>query len=348
MKDQIDYKILKKFAGGKYSMNDFRLVSYWFEDRRNEVELKNAIQKHWDEFSTADDGSEKDLSLVLNNLKELIEFGKPAVSFRNKLRHFYLRAAAILLLPLALYSLYSTFKVSPALEQTASIEIFSPRGARTHFLLPDGTQGWLNSGSSLSYASNFDKKRNVSLTGEAWFEVVHNEQKPFIVSTPNLDIRVLGTKFNVAAFPEESVTEVVLQEGKVKVDGNEKDFTAEMKPNEKFTYDKKKKEGFVQTVNSGQFCAWKDGLLVFRNEPLADVLKRIGRWYNVDILLTDTELAKFKYRATFQDEPLEEVIRLISLTAPIEYSFDTRKVDENDTFKKRSIIIRRKKGGPGF
>jgi ferric-dicitrate binding protein FerR (iron transport regulator) len=343
MKDQVDYKILKKFAGGKYSLNDFRLVSRWFDDINSEVELKYAIQKHWDEFSTADTGSEKNLSLVLNNLKEQIEFGKPAVSFRIKFQQFYFRAAAILLLPLVLYSLYSTFNVFPASEQTSSIEIFSPQGARTHFLLPDGTQGWLNSGSSLRYASNFDKKRNVSLTGEAWFEVVHNEKKPFVVRTPNLDVRVLGTKFNVAAFPEENITEVVLQEGKVKVDGNEKAFTAEMEPNEKFTYDKKKMEGFIQTVNSVQFSAWKDGLLVFRNEPLADVLKRIGRWYNVNILLTDPDLAKFKYRATFKDEPLEEVIRLISLTAPIEYSFDTRKPDENDTFKKRSIIIRRKK-----
>jgi ferric-dicitrate binding protein FerR (iron transport regulator) len=158
-----------------------------------------------------------------------------------------------------------------------------------------------------------------------------------------LDIQVLGTKFNVANFEEENRTEVVLQEGKVQVNGNEKELSTVLKPNEKFIYDRNLKTSSIQTVNAAQFSAWKDGLLVFRNEPLSEVLKRIGRWYNVEIILTDAELAKIRFRATFQEEPLEEVIRLISLTAPIKYSFDNRRIDDNGTYKKRSITIGRKK-----
>jgi len=343
MKEKIDYKILKNFAGGKYSLQDYKIVSRWFEDQNNEAELKDAIQQHWNEFSTENVDTEKDLSLLLIKLKQQIASKKTTLNFKNKFRQFYMRAAAILLLPLVLYSVYSTFQTSPSTENPVSIEIFSPQGARTHFQLPDGTQGWLNSGSSIKYAGNFEKKRDINLTGEAWFDVVHNERKPFVVKTKALNVQVLGTKFNVASFAEEDKTEVVLQEGKVQVNGNEKEFSTILKPDEKFTFDHNSQSSTIQTVNANQFSAWKDGLLVFRNEQLSEVLKRIGRWYNVEIILTDAELAKFRYRATFQEEPLEEVIRLISLTIPIEYNFDNRRVDDSGTYKKRSITIKRKK-----
>lgn len=342
MKEPVDYKILHKFALGKYSLKDFKLVSHWFEDKKSEADLKIAIQQHWYKFDDDFSGNEKDLTSVLNQLKQKIAKERPVVLFRKKIQKFYTRAAAILLLPLLLYSVYSTFQKIPAAEISSLIEIVSPNGARTHFHLPDGSQGWLNSGSILKYETDFQEKRTVELIGEAWFEVAPDEKSPFVVGTPHLDVQVLGTKFNVAAFPDEKVTEVVLQEGKVKVNGYNGTFTVDMKPDEKFTYNRDLQSGTIQTVNADQFSSWKDGLLVFRNEPLSEVLKRIGRWYNVEFVLTDPEIAKFRYRATFQEEQIEEVIRLISLTAPINYSFNKREMGDDGVFKKRIITIQRK------
>jgi len=342
MNEKIDYKILKKFAAGKYSLRDFRQVTNWFEDTNNETELKNAIHQHWHEFSDESPETEKDLSLVLNQLKQKITAQKPAVNFRIRVQRFYTRVAAILLLPLILYSIYSTFFISQPSEMAAAIEIVSPHGARTKFQLPDGTQGWLNSGSSLKYASNFLTKRKIDLVGEAWFEVAHNEKRPFVVHTKVLDVQVLGTKFNVTAFPDENVTEVVLQEGKVKVNGFKGVYTVDVKPDQKFTYNNSLQSGAIQEVKASQFSVWKDGMLVFRNEPLSEVLKRVSRWYNVDIVLNDPELENFRYRATFQEEQVEEVIRLISLTVPIEYSFNNREIGDDGVFKKRTITVRRK------
>ncbi|MBW8331810.1 MAG: DUF4974 domain-containing protein [Prolixibacteraceae bacterium] len=345
MKEPIDYKILRKFVLGKYSLKDFKLVSRWFEDKSSEADLKIAIQQHWHEFSEDFSGNPKDLTSVLNQLKQKIAKERPVVNFRKKIQKFYTRAAAILLLPLILYSVYSvysTFQKVTSYEISSLVEIVSPHGARTHFQLPDGSQGWLNSGSILKYKTDFQQKRTVQLIGEAWFEVAHDEKSQFIVGTPHLDVQVLGTKFNVAAFPEEKVTEVVLQEGKVKVNGYNGLFTVDMKPDEKFTYNRDTQSGTIQTVNAGQFSSWKDGLLVFRNEPLSEVLKRIGRWYNVEFVITDPEISKFRYRATFQEEQIEEVIRLISLTAPISYSFKKREMGEDGVFKKRIITIKRK------
>ena len=343
MKEQIDYKILKKFTLGKYSLKDFRLVSRWFDDQHNESGLKDAIRQHWNEFSPDAKGEEKDLSLILNQLRQKIATEKPVVNFRVGLQRFYTRVAAILLLPLLIYTAYSLFLNTTEAKIPSTVEIVSPHGARIHFQLPDGSQGWLNSGSSIKYKTDFQENRNVQLVGEAWFEVTHSDNTPFTVNTKTLDVLVMGTKFNVAAFAEEKVTEVVLQEGKVKVNGYDGLFTVEMNPDEKFTYDKTLQSGTIQTVNANQFGAWKDGLLVFRNEPLSEVLKRVGRWYNVEFVLTDPELSKFRYRATFQEEQVEEVIRLISLTAPIEYSFDSRVMGNNGVFEKRTITISRKK-----
>jgi ferric-dicitrate binding protein FerR (iron transport regulator) len=342
MNEKIDYKILKKFTAGKYSLRDFRQVSDWFEDTSNETELKNAIQQHWNDFSDDISDNEKDLNSVLTQIKQKISDQKPVVNFRIRIQRFYTRAAAILLLPLVLYSIYSTFFNAQSTEMAAAIEIVSPHGARTKFQLPDGTQGWLNSGSSLKYANNFLSERKISLVGEAWFEVAHNAKKPFVVHTKVLDVQVLGTKFNLTAFPDENVTEVVLQEGKVNVSGYKGLYKVDMKPDEKFTYDKKLQSGTIQEVKASQFSAWKDGLLVFRNEPLSEVLKRVSRWYNVDIVLNDPELENFRYRATFQEEQVEEVIRLISLTAPIVYSFNNREVANDGVFKKRTITVSRK------
>jgi ferric-dicitrate binding protein FerR (iron transport regulator) len=344
MIEKIDYTILRKFAGGKYSLSDFKLVSRWFDDVKQEKELKDAIREHWDEFSS-DSFEEKDLSLVLENIKQKITSEKQSSGIGVSLRilNLYMRIAAVLILPLLLYSVYTTF-VRPKNAETASnIEIFSPHGARTHFELPDGTQGWLNSGSQLQYGTDILKNRKVRLIGEAWFEVSKMDNKTFVVSTTSLDVQVLGTKFNVAAFPDEKVTDVVLKEGKVKVNGYKGKFAVELKPDEKFTFDKDLQSGSIQNVNADQFSAWKDGILVFRNEPFSEVLKRVGRWYNVDFKITDKELANFRYRATFKEEQVEEVIRLISLTAPIVYSFDDREIDENGIFKKRTITISRKR-----
>lgn len=341
MSEKIDYNILKKFTSRKYSLKEYLQIKGWFDDKENEPELKEVIYQHWDEFSDLS-GEKKDLNHILFTLKEQIDSEKPTVRLQIKIRKVYMRAAAILLLPLLLYSLYTTFSIPNVENTSAAIEIVSPHGARTKFQLPDGTSGWINSGSKLKYNTNFEKSRNIELVGEAWLEVAHNPKKPFTVHTAKLDIQVLGTKFDVIAFPDENETSVILQEGKVKVNGDKGLYGINVNPGQKFTYSNKLQSGNLQEVNTTQYSSWKDGLLVFRNEPLSEVLKRVSRWYNVEIDLSDPELENLRYRATFHEEQVEEVIRLISLTVPIEYSFNNREIGDDGVFKKRTITIHKK------
>jgi ferric-dicitrate binding protein FerR (iron transport regulator) len=95
-------------------------------------------------------------------------------------------------------------------------------------------------------------------------------------------------------------------------------------------------------INARQVNAWKDGLLVFRNEPLSEVFRRLGRWYNVKITITDDQIKRYKYRATFRNEPIEEVIRLIAMTLPIEYKIQKRAYDEQGIYAVREIVIMKK------
>lgn len=344
MERKIDFRIIKNYTEGKYSFRDFKLIIGWFEDYSCRSEIEAALQQHWDELPLQHTETEKDLSQVFERLQKQIMNDKPVFTLRQRVVQFYARAAAVLLLPLLFYATYTLFpeKVSP---QTAAIEIYSPLGARTRFQLPDGSNGWLNSGARLSYISDFEKERQVELSGEAYFDVVHHAQKPFVVTTPQLKIEVLGTKFNVAAPEGESFTEVVLAEGKVRLTGRAADFSQLLDPDEKFVFDQQKKRGEITRVNAAQLTAWKDGILIFRNEPLEEVFKRLGRWYNVRFELDNEQLRSYRFRATFENETVEEVVRLIALTVPISWEMQERVMNPDGTWSPKIIQVKLKDNG---
>ncbi len=342
MKDKIDYRLLKNFTEGRYSFRDFKRISLWFEDSSMRTELESAIGEHWDEFREDENESRKDLSIIYDQLREQIRLEKPeSVSFQRRFIRLYSRIAAILLLPLLIYT------VSILLDKNHTpinswAEIYAPPGARTQFVLPDGSKGWLNSNTQLRYPLNFGQNRHISLSGEAYFEVRKNKDYPFVVATPNLDVKVTGTIFSVSALRDENTTEVILQEGVVEVDNSGIGLKSVLKPDQKFVFDNLNKKYQTTNLNAVQYNAWKDGLLIFRNEPLDDVFKRLSRWYNVKINISDEQIKRYKYRATFKNEPIEEVIRLIALTLPIEYRIQKRSYDENGVYAVREITIMKK------
>ncbi len=343
MKEKIDYKVLLNYSRGEYSFLDLKKISRWFEDLRYHRELKTIIEMHWRDFDMPDAEKEKDLSVVFENLRLRILEEKRQKGTKEKFLHYYARVAAVLLVPLLIYSTYSIFRNSKFSDRFETwVEIVSPLGGRTHFQLPDGTKVSLNSGTKLTYSPNFKNNRMVSLTGEAFFDVYHNPSFPFVVRTIDLDVKVLGTKFNVAAFDNQQLVEVVLEEGKVEVFGSEDSFYRTLRPDEKLTLHRQQNTVDVKKVEATNLTAWKDGVLIFRSEPLDEVLTRLGRWYNVRFEILDKEIETLHYRATFREEPLEEVLRLISLTAPIDYEIKTREIGDDGLYSEKVIYIRKK------
>ncbi len=199
-------------------------------------------------------------------------------------------------------------------------------GKKSMVLLSDGTKVWLNAGSQLVYPAVFLKDtREVALVGEAFFDVVKNPQKPFVVKAADVSVQVLGTRFDISAYPEDKVIQTVLEEGKInlKYSGGgifKRDYVVEMVPNQMVEFDKVSREANSSTVIVSKFVSWKDGMLEFEKVNLYKALKQVERFYNIKILLEDQSIGSYKLsgKLDLKDEP-EEVLNVIKLTVPIDW-----------------------------
>ena len=181
--------------------------------------------------------------------------------------------------------------------------------AITKVTLPDGSNVWLNHSSSLKYPSSFQgNSRITELKGEGYFEVAHNAKIPFIVKTGEIQIKATGTTFNIMAYPDEDRVETSLIEGKVELElvdhSGKLTPLISMKPSDLAIFKKTGYEITTRTISDDRYFSWKDGKLVFNKEPMGEVAKKLGRWFNVDIRIKDPELLELTYTATFVQETL--------------------------------------------
>jgi len=151
---------------------------------------------------------------------------------------------------------------------------------------------------------------------------------------------VMGTQFNVIAYENENTEEIILREGEVEVYSRKGQRLGTLESDQKLEFDRDNRRYGISQVESAQYISWTEGKLVFRNESMEDVARRLGRWYNVDIDIQDPELFDYSFRATFMDEPLEEVLKLLSLTAPMSFKEQQRVSTNQNLFKKRKVILR--------
>ncbi len=333
----VDKNILRRFAENKFSRTEYKKVREWFAEEEN-VELQELLRQHWNKISFNQKLNSRLINL-LDRLKEQISFS--LVTKKWSVFSIYQKVAAVLFIPLLLgIAIWGVLPVQDG--QMASLTIHSADGARTEFVLPDGSKGWLNSGSELSYPAQFSKTREVQLKGEAFFSVVHQNGEKFRVKTSGLTIQVLGTSFDVSAYHDDPAIRVILAKGSVQVLNTEEKPVYLMKPNERLDYDVHKKSAVVSNVDAANQILWTRGILRFRGEPLSVVTKKLGRWYNVDFEIRDKQLQEYKFKATFKDEQVEEILRMIAITTPMKYRVEKRVTDENGIYKRKKIIIEKK------
>ncbi len=330
--------ILRRFFKGKYSRKDYLAIKSVFEKPEQKEELKNLLQNHWNDF-TNEPLPKGNVDYILRKIHQQIQLEDKQVK-NNRFIIVFQRIAAILILPLVLAFLaVFYFQAKTPAPEMAYAEIQCPLGVRTKFVLPDGTTGFLNSGSTLEYPVIFSNGRNVTLKGEAYFDVTRDEEHPFTVKTPNLETKVLGTQFNVIAYDNEYLEEIILREGKVEVYCNQGEKLETLQPDQKLVLNTQTRQYNKNQVEADQYVSWTEGKLIFRNESMQQVANRLGRWYNADIEIRDPELLKYAFRATFIDEPIEEVLKLLAKTAPLTYVEQTRKTSTDNTYAKRKFIV---------
>jgi len=328
---------------GNASNDDITRLEQWvsasYENRKYYLQIKNI----WDANSKAllpqDIPYEQAFVDVQRKIRNHRRWSILSVTFR--------KAAAILLLPLLALTLWlgkssrseNEFSRNPVL-----CEVSAAFGTRSVITLSDGSRIWLNSGSSLKYPEHFTRNtREVYLNGEGYFEVDADKKTPFIVHTGIINVKATGTKFNINASGLDKNTSITLVSGKVTVckniDPNRSVELAEMLPDQHFTFDTTSGTFNHTREDTYKHIAWKDGKLVFRNEPLEDVLRKIGYYYNVDMVILDGKLREYRYRATFEEESIEEIMNLLKLSSPLDYRVEERKPLPDGSFPKKKIII---------
>ncbi len=223
-------------------------------------------------------------------------------------------------------------------------EINTQPGTKTHLFLPDSTEVWLNSSSSLKFPSAFvGNERRISLQGEAIFKVYKNKKKPFIVSTSNMDIEAVGTEFNVSAYPGDLKLSTTLAEGKVKVtDKSDASKVIFLDPGSQVDYNTTNKTYQTENVRVEDVIAWRDGVLVFNETPFYEVAAKLGRWFNADIHINDQSVANYRFTGKFTSESLDQVLELLTLSTPITYSSSKREMMNNQAYSKQEIKIWKK------
>jgi ferric-dicitrate binding protein FerR (iron transport regulator) len=216
--------------------------------------------------------------------------------------------------------LYNRHDIPPVKQVYAAIieTVTTPYGARTNFKLPDGSEVWLNSGSKISFPRQYDKLRNVELSGQAYFKVL-KDGRPFMVKTNCGNVEVMGTSFDVKVYENENF-ETTLVEGSVNV-RNRTYKMAVLKPGQQSVITPTD-EFSLHEVNTDLITSWKEGRLMFVKEPFQNVARELERWYNVKIELQDEKLKRLGYTGTIEMETFSEVLELINTTTPIKYKFN--------------------------
>jgi ferric-dicitrate binding protein FerR (iron transport regulator) len=232
-------------------------------------------------------------------------------------------AAIILLMTLGAVSVINSRKIF----QKTYTENIAPPGHKSHVVLPDGSRVILNSGTILRYDNLFGKKyRTIEMAGEAFFEVKKNEKLPFVIATEDITVEVVGTKFNVMAYPDDEYVETTVVEGKVSVTEKHNQSSLMLSANQSATYHKNSKLLLLDDVNPDPNISWKEDILTFDNENFSNVIKKLERWYNVSIHVEGKDSITDRYTITIKRESLREVLDLISLTTNIDYEIKENNV----------------------
>jgi transmembrane sensor len=347
--------LYNKYLNSKCSDKEAQEIVEILEHSENDISLMNEAQLQWYNIEAEHNNHLKPAEnrivtdRILDRLHRQIrlhEEESPArYSLQKKFYSIFTKVAAILILPLLVYSIYLTSRTSSlnSSEELVWQTIKTPAGMQTDFILPDGSHVWLNSGTILKYPLSFaSDKRQVDLTGEAFFDVIKDASHPFLVKAGKMNIEVKGTRFNVLNYQDETLTKLILESGSVRLfsgDYDNRKTITNIKPGEIAVLNTATNQLSVSKVDVEKYTAWKEGLLIFRDDQMDEVVRKLNRWFNVEIILQNPGLKDYVYTATYRDETLPQILELLKISAPINYSITERKRLDDNSYSKRKIVI---------
>jgi ferric-dicitrate binding protein FerR (iron transport regulator) len=312
--------ILQTVMGNLKGDSKKAILSQLDEDQSARDEFRK-IKNAWALVSSTKKMPEHKIEHLYLDFKQQLANRQKTVRLNS---YSFLKYAAVFILAIGLSSLF--FYSQSHFSSTHGSEIhyttvFADNGQVPKILLPDSSVVWLNSGTKITYNTNFAaSNREINLEGQAFFKAAKNEKIPFKVFCNNIEIRVLGTRFDVSAYPNDKNINVVLESGKVEIlNPKIKSFSYELNPGEMAQYDTLSGNISLKKVNPERFTSWKDGILIFRDDPMSEVITKLQRKYDIDIVVEQPDVYKSVFTATIKNETLEEIFKSISYACSVKH-----------------------------
>lgn len=344
MHEQRIVELLTRKIAGEATPEELGELSYLLTKYPSSVYYEALLEQVW-ELGNNEQPVNLDLTFNKHKLKYHTELD---FKVNTKLKPIYYKRPALVFAALCfILLLISTHfiknEVSPIKEER--IEVFAGKGVRKEIKLPDGTIVQLNSDSRISYDMDMQRSaiRDVRLTGEAFFKVAHDKSKPFIVRTDKVAIKVLGTEFNLKDYPEDAQSETTLIKGSVELTINGRsDQKFVLKPSEKFALLRKEKKSSLSSnsvlmieniapvkVGNKEYIeeiSWTENKFVFENESFEELLPKLERWFNVQIMLEDPKIKSYKFTGIFINENIIQALEAMQLIKSFNYKLEENEV----------------------
>lgn len=321
MKDQ---QLVDFVRGMITDKTEIKVIMDWIEMNPENHKIYNEILNCWALSGIRHENAQVDVDQQFRLFKRK--------NFRIKLITEYLKYAAAMFILLSLGALTQHLVSDNNRKQNISwCEVKVQLGQSVELALSDSTKVWLNSGTKFRYPSDFSaKSRIVELNGEAFFNVTSDKKHPFIVKTAYLDVNVTGTRFNVAAYNDNDKTDITLVDGNVALQNKNGNTIAELLPNMNAEFINSSNKLYLKKVNVDFYTSWTTGTLVFRQESLGDIAKKLEKWYSVKIVFDHEDIKDIAFSGSIlKNKPIDQILEILTYISRIGYQMQTRSNQPN-------------------
>ena len=308
------------FVTGKITdQSEMKVVMDWIKLSPENRKTYNDILNCWALSGIRYENRKVDVDLPFRQFKRR--------NFKIRVFTEYLKYAAAMLILLSVGALTQHMVSNNTLKQAISwCEVTVPFGQNVELAMSDSTKVWLNSGTKLRYPSTFGpKSRVVELDGEAFFDVATDKNHPFVIKTTYLDVEVTGTRFNVDSYTANDKTNVTLVEGKVTIQNKSGNTVAELLPNTNAEFSKSAGILNLKKVNVEFYTSWTTGTMVFRQESLAEIAKKLEKWYSVEIVFDQEDIKGIAFSGSIlKNKPIDQILEILTYISSIGYKIEPR------------------------
>jgi len=321
----MDEEIMMKYLQGECSPEEETLFLEWLQQSPENKKRFFEYKALWNYRRVKHFGTDDQLNKATIDLHRNIHLAESRRRKQVYLR--FARYAAIFIFALALPALYTTYHHLYTAPGLITVSIAQTDSSK-FVTLSDGSRVWLNSNSSITYPEKFSSvERIVQFTGEGYFEVAHDSLHPFKVQTDNVQVRVLGTSFNVRSYASDRKTETTLVEGKVVIQNKQGNNLAVLTPGQMGEYDKTSQYLSVKAVDTEHYTAWRYGLVSLTNVTLGDITQKLSELYQVHFIINDPTAKQTSYNFSFRKgQSIDKVLEMLGFIAPIRYTVQGKEI----------------------